>query len=54
MSSGGARVGLVGDVETEGYNSGDSEALDGMRTRDWTINAGLTAGVPLGPFPLLL
>ena len=48
----GWQLGGVAKVQTLGYRTGDSPALDGMRRRDWTIQAGANAGRQLGPIRL--
>jgi len=48
----GWQLGGVAKVQTLGYGTGDSPALDGMSRRDWTIQAGANAGRQFGPIRL--
>jgi outer membrane protein len=48
----GWQLGGVAKVQTLGYGTGDSLALEGMSSRDWTIQAGANIGRQFGALRL--
>jgi outer membrane scaffolding protein for murein synthesis (MipA/OmpV family) len=50
--SNGWELAGVASLQTLGYGSGQSPALEGMRRRDWTIQMGASVGRMLGPVRL--
>ena len=48
VSASGWSAGIVANIQTLGHAAGDSEALDGMLRRAWSIQAGGTVGKRFG------